>query len=106
MRITRIILTALFILLFYAAVAALAKQTQPDGKRVKEIQSALVKHGYPAGKSWPETQNILRGIAREHHWQTQHAPDARVLILLDLGNKYSDPEVTVAPRNHLDGASR
>lgn len=94
MRITRIILTALFILLFYAAVAALANQTQPDARRVKQIQLALVKHGYPAGKSWPETQDILRGIAKQHHWQSHHAPDARVLILLDLGNKYSDPDVT------------
>jgi hypothetical protein len=94
MRITRIILTALFILLFYAVAAALATQTQPDAKRVKQIQLALVKHGYPAGKSWPETQEILRSIAKQHHWQTQHAPDARVLIVLDLGNKYSDPDVT------------
>ena len=104
MKILRITLIALTILLFYAAAAALAKQTQPDAKRVKQIQTALVQHGYPAGKSWPETQEILRGIAREHHWQTHFAPDARVLIFLGLGNKFSDLEILTAHRNHLDGA--
>jgi hypothetical protein len=80
-----------------------ANQLQPDGKRVKQIQSALTSHGYQSGKTWTETQDILRQIARDHHWQVLHAPDARVLILLGLGNKDSDPDVLTAPPNHLDG---
>jgi hypothetical protein len=80
-----------------------AKQTQPDPKRVLEIKQALIAHGYEPGKSWPQVQELLRGIAREHGWQTHHAPDARVLILLGLGNKYSDPAVALAGHNHLDG---
>lgn len=79
------------------------KQTQPDPKRVKEIQAALIAYGYVPGKTWPETQNILREIAKDHHWQTHRVPDARVLILLGLGNKYSDPSVAAEGRNHLDG---
>lgn len=80
-----------------------ARQTQPDIKRVREIQAALVDHGYAPGKTWHETQEILRGIALDHHWQIHRAPDARVLILLGLGNKYSDPEVATEGHNHLDG---
>lgn len=83
-----------------------AKQMQPDPKRILEIKAALVAHGYEPGKSWPEVQEVLRGIARDHHWQTHHAPDARVLILLGLGNKYSNPDVTNEGRNHLDGPEK
>jgi hypothetical protein len=75
----------------------------PDAKRQAQIQAALVSHGYKAGKSWPETQEILRSIAKDHHWQTTHAPDARVLILLGLGNKYSDEQILNWSKNHLDG---
>lgn len=78
------------------------RQTVPDSKRQQEIRKALIAHGYPAGASWTVTQEILRGIAREHHWQHVHAPDARVLILLGLGNKMSDPQVLKAGPNHLD----
>lgn len=69
------------------------KQLVPDPKRQTQIRQALVEHGYPPGRTWPQTQDILRQIAREHHWQHTHAPDARVLIFLGLGNKYSDPNV-------------
>jgi hypothetical protein len=64
--------------------AAFAKQTQPDQKRQREIRQALVAHGYAPGRNWTETRNILKDIAREHHWQVKYAPDARVLNILDL----------------------
>lgn len=78
-----------------------ARQTQPDPKRVHEIQAALVDHNYAPGKNWRETQEILRTIARDHHWQARYAPDARVLILLGLSN--NDPQVIEEGHNHLDG---
>ena len=87
---------------FVWEVIANAKQTQPDQKRVREIQAALLAHGFEPGRSWHETQELLRGIARSHHWQTHRAPDARVLILLGLGNKYSDPDVLLEEHNRLD----
>lgn len=77
-------------------------QLQPDEKRQREIRAALVAHGYKPGHTWSETQDILRQIAREHHWQHTHAPDARVLILLGLGNKYSDPNILNWPQNKLE----
>src|ERR1700674_1535241 len=80
-----------------------ARQTQPDPKRVRQIQAALIEHGYSSGKTWPQTHEILRDIARDHHWQTRNAPDARVLILLGLGNVHSDPQVTEEGHGHLDG---
>lgn len=101
----KIVLKAIVLLLFFlfAVVAVVtAKQTQPDAKRVKQVQTALVEHGYEAGKTWSQTQEILRGIARDHGWQTRRAPDARVLILLDLGNLHSDPAVALEGSNYLD----
>jgi len=95
----------LFLFLLFAAAPLFAKQTQPDAKRVHEIQAALIDHGYTPGKTWHETQEILRGIARDHHWQIHRAPDARVLILLNLGNEHSDLDVTKEGANHLDGQS-
>lgn len=95
-----------FILAICSATGLLAGQTQPDGKRIKQIQAALVEHGYKPGKNWQETQEILRGVARDHQWQTHRAPDARVLILLGLGNPHSDPDVTLDGRNHLDGPEK
>lgn len=48
---------------------------------------------------------MLRSIADEHGWQTKFAPDARVLIILGLGNKNSDVEyVENNGHDHLDGA--
>ena len=99
---------ALLLIIIWGLFSVIASggQTHPDAKRVKQIQAALVEHGYEAGKTWPQTQEILRGIARAHGWQTHRAPDARVLILLDLGNKYSDPEIILEERNHLDPAPK
>jgi hypothetical protein len=82
-------------------------QAQPEAKRVKQIQTALVQHGYQPGKTWAETQTVLRSIAEEKGWQTHFAPDARVLIILGLGNKNSDVEyVENNGHNHLDGAPK
>jgi hypothetical protein len=82
----------------------MSKQTQPDKKRVQQIQTALREHGYAVSGGWPETQALLRQIAKDHGWQTHRAPDARVLILLDLGNLNSNSWVAEQGRNHLDGA--
>jgi hypothetical protein len=59
-------------------------QTQPDPKRVAEIQKALSDHGYSPGNNWKETREICRRIADDHGWQNMWAPDARVLIVLGL----------------------
>jgi hypothetical protein len=83
------------------------QQMQPEAKRVKQIQTALVQHGYQPGKTWAETQTVLRGIAEEKGWQTHFAPDARVLVILGLGNKDSDVEyITNNGHDHLDGQKR
>lgn len=84
------------------AQLAFGGQTQPDAKRVHEIQVALASHGYAAGSTWIQTQTVLRGIAKTNGWQTDHAPDARVLILLGLGSKNSDSQVLEEHNNHLD----
>jgi hypothetical protein len=93
----------LILALLIITATVYGKQTQPDAKRVREIQAALVSHGFEPGRSWSETQELLRDIARSHHWQTHRAPDARVLIILGLGNKYSDPDVLLEEHNRLDG---
>ena len=98
---------AIFILLMALLLAscANAKQTQPDSKRIKQIQVALDEHGYllPPHATWVQTQVTLKKIAEDHDWQTRRVPDARVLILLGLGNQYSNSAVTNEGRNHLDG---
>jgi hypothetical protein len=83
------------------------QQMRPEAKRVKQIQTALVQHGYQPSKTWAETQTVLRSIAEEKGWQTHFAPDARVLIILGLGNEYSDVGyITNNGHNHLDGAPK
>ena len=98
---------ALFILLVSLLFVrcANAKQMQPDPKRVHQIQVAMDEHGYilPPHATWSQTQAILKKIAQDRGWQTHHVPDARVLILLGLGNQYSNPAVSDEGPNHLDG---
>lgn len=79
-----------------------AGQKLPDLKRQREIQSALTEKGYGTYKTWPETVVALKQIARQHHWQSSHAPDARVLILLGLGGPHSDPQVLDTPPSKLE----
>jgi hypothetical protein len=96
-------IVVLFLFLLLAVAPLFARQTQPDPKRVREIQAALISHDYPKGKNWHETQEILRSIARTYHWQTHYAPDARVLILLGLSN--NDSQIIDGEHNRLDGGS-
>jgi hypothetical protein len=98
-----IALCTLAMLMNMAMLYASPRQMQPDSKRIHQINEALEEHGYLSGKTWAQTQEICRSIAREHGWQTHRAPDARVLILLGLGNKHSDPDILTWPHNHLDG---
>jgi hypothetical protein len=81
-------------------------QVRPSADRIMEIQSALKAHGYDPGTSWEETQQVCRRIADEHMWQTDHSPDARVLILLGLTGPHSDPAVAQMPGGRLDHDQR
>jgi hypothetical protein len=93
----RLLVFLLLISMCVTDASSRTRQTLPDLKRQKQIREALVLHGYAPGRNWTETVQVLKQIAREHHWQFKHAPDARVLILLGLGNKYSDPAVLALP---------
>lgn len=88
------------------AIATNGQQRQPDTKRVAQIHNALIEHGYDTGSTWPQVQEVCRKIADEHGWQVNRAPDARVLILLGLGNAHSDPYVATQPGTHLDKEQR
>jgi hypothetical protein len=107
-----LIATALCLLLSISILASpktkLKKgQRQPDAARVAEIQAALVANGYESGKTWDETKEILRDIADKREWQTDYAPDARVLgCVLHLGNVNFDSYVCDAPPNKLDQLQR
>jgi hypothetical protein len=83
------------ILLFATTLYAAPKraQTQPTPQRVAEIQTALKSHGFEPGTTWKETQESCRKVADAHLWQTDYAPDARVLILIGLGGPNSDSSV-------------
>lgn len=81
-------------------------QMQPSPERIAEIQSALKAHGYEPGSTWEETQEVCRKIADEHQWQTDHAPDARVLILLGLAGPYANPAVAQMQGGRLDNDQR
>ena len=94
-----------FILVLLFACAAFANQKEPDTKRTREIQQALVEHGYTVqvnGKWNTETKAALAEIAKEHCWQAARVPDARVLIILGLGNKHSNEWVTTQPPGRLE----
>lgn len=99
------ILRVCFCFFFLAAsVSAGPGQRQPDAKRVREIAVALHEKGFTPTelKTWPEVRAACHDIARDMGWQTKWAPDARVLIKLGLGNKYSNPAVAEAGPTHLD----
>lgn len=81
-------------------------QDQPTPQRIAEIQEALRAHGYDPGITWVETKEVCRQIADKMEWQTDHAPDIRVLILIGLGNKYSDPQVAQIKGGRLDQDQR
>ena len=91
-------LVAAFLFVTFVASAA----PQPDVKRQKQISAALTQHGFKPGRDWSETVEILRGIAQEHNWQRTHVPDARVLILLDLGGRNADKDVLTVPPSILE----
>jgi hypothetical protein len=81
-------------------------QMQPGPERIAEIQAALKAHGHEPGTTWEETQEVCRKIADEHLWQTDHAPDVRVLILIGLGGLHSDPAVAQMKGGRLDQDQR
>jgi hypothetical protein len=86
--------------------SAKGAQMEPSLERIAEIQSALKAHGYEPGSTWKETQEVCRKIADEHMWQTDHAPDARVLILLGLAGPHADPAVAQMHGDRLDKDQR
>ena len=81
-------------------------QAQPSPERMAEIQAALKAHGLEPGSTWEETREVCRKIADEHMWQTDHVPDARVLIFLGLGGPHSDPVVAQMQGDRLDKDQR
>ena len=100
-------LAVLFLLLAFPLLGGprvIKGQKVPDQKRTLEIQHALVEKGYLSeaditGHFDAKTRDACSSIAREHHWQARHVPDARTLILLGLSK--GSPEVLTHP-NHLD----
>jgi hypothetical protein len=103
-RIMLLLLAVAALLIISAAVSA--GQKQPEVKRVAQIHDALNAHGYATGSTWPQVQEACRKIADEHGWQVNRAPDARVLILLGLGNEHSNPYVATQPGGMLDKEQR
>jgi hypothetical protein len=81
-------------------------QMQPSPQRIAEIEAALKAHGYEPGTTWEETREVCRKIADEHMWQTDHAPDVRVLILIGLAGPHSDPAVAQMHGGRLDHDQR
>ncbi|SRR6266704_2476227 len=101
-----VVLLLLWLLIWAIATNGATTQTQPDPKRVAQIHAALIEHGYATGSTWPQVQEACRKIADEHGWQINRAPDARVLILLGLGNEHSNPYVSTQPGTRLDKDQR
>lgn len=85
-------------------------QQVPDKARTLQIQQALLDKGFtdrqPTGVWDKETIAVCKDIANKNLWQIDHVPDARVLILLGLGNQYSDPYVTTIHNDMLDRDQR
>jgi len=65
------------------------RQAAPDGARVREIQTALIRDHYldgvPSGKWDAPTKSALQKLQAENGWQTKRIPDSRALIKLGLG---------------------
>lgn len=70
---------------------AAPKQIHPDAKRTRMIQTALVQTGYlkHASGHWDAaTEAALRTLQQENGWQHKSVPDARALLVLNLGPNY------------------
>lgn len=82
-------------------------QKQIDSARVLQIQNAMIQRGMlvgPATGKWDDvTQDACRRVADKYKWQTDHMPDARLLILLGLAN--GDP-AAVTEGGRLDQLQR
>lgn len=79
----------IFVLLILASCTCAAQDIEKP--RVIQIQRALRKAGHHVainGLLIGDTYDALKGVAAEHHWQTESVPDSRVLITLGLGPKY------------------
>jgi hypothetical protein len=81
-------------------------QKSPTIQRQEEIRQALILHGYEPGPSWADVKELCRQIADERHWQTSHIPDSRVLILIGLGSKNSNPWIAHQYGGFLDELQR
>jgi len=103
LKIERILVGLIGVMICSLAMAeAKPIQKMPDAKRRNEIRQALISKGYDPGKDWKDTLIVLRRIAEEHHWQHHYVPDARVLILLGLGNEHSDSSILNEPLSRLE----
>jgi cytoskeletal protein RodZ len=71
-----------------------ARQTQPDGERSREIQTALQSQGYlsgePSGHWDAGTSAAFAKYQQDHGIKPTGKPDARSLIGLGLGPKYDN----------------
>ena len=82
-----------------------ARQTQPDAERSREIQSALKTQGYlsgePSGKWDAATSAAFTKYQQDHGVRATGKPDARSLINLGLGPKHDNqiqPKAAPAPQ--------
>jgi peptidoglycan hydrolase-like protein with peptidoglycan-binding domain len=62
--------------------------------RVRDIQAALIREGYLAGKpdgAWDErTKKALARYQEDNGWQSKVVPDSRALIKLGLGPNHAN----------------
>lgn len=107
------IIAAAVLLLASAGHAAPKKkvvgQKEIRPARALEIQKALVSHGYDVQVTgvWDyQTKVALFKIADGMEWQINHVPDARVLILLGLGNPMSNPAIAQQKGGQIDQEER
>ncbi len=65
-----------------------------DAKRVREIQTALIREKYleqPANGKWDQrSKQAMARFQLDNHWQSKVVPDSRALIKLGLDPDYSD----------------